>query len=387
MPTLGIGTILERTREITHEIVAVDAAGVDREAQWPERGIRALQAAGLGGLVIPEARGGLGKGLLTLAQVCEILGHECTSTALCFGMHCVGAAVIGAKATPDQQERYLDPINQGKHITTLALSEPGTGSHFYFPQTTLTPLSDTTFQVNGKKSFITNGGYADSYVISTVAAGPQAPLGEFSCAMVPEGSEGLIWGPPWQGLGMRGNSSRTLELQNIIIPRQDLLGVEGEQIWYIFNIVAPYFLIAMAGSYLGAASAALLEAQNHLTKRTYSHSGTSLGQVAVLQHRLGILWSIVERTRRFIYYAASEADVGGPNTLPALCAAKAEVADCAVQVVNEAMTLMGGIAYRSGAKMDRLLRDVRASHVMAPTTDILRTWTGRALLGQPLLGD
>ena len=111
-------------------------------------------------------------------------------------MHCVGAAVIGAKATPDQQERYLNPINQGKHITTLALSEPGTGSHFYFPQTTLTPLSDTTFQVNGKKSFITNLRLR----LIRMSSPPLPPVlrprwGEFSCAMVPEGSEGLIENP------------------------------------------------------------------------------------------------------------------------------------------------------------------------------------------------
>ncbi len=68
-------------------------------------------------------------------------------------------------------------------------------------------------------------------------------------------------------------------------------------------------------------------------------------------------------------------------------AAKAEVAECVVQVVNEVMTLMGGIAYREGGRMSRLLRDARAAHVMAPTTDLLRLWTGRAFLDQPLLAD
>jgi alkylation response protein AidB-like acyl-CoA dehydrogenase len=383
----SLRALLDTTHTIATEIVAVDAPDVDREARWPERGMRALQGAGLGGLVVPEPAGGLGQGLFALAQIGEILGRVCPSTALCFGMHTVGAAVIAAKATPEQQQAYLDPINRGTHLTTLTLSEPGTGSHFYFPQTALSVESPTHFRVTGKKSFTTNGGYADSYVVSTVATGPEAPLGEFSCVMVREGTPGMVWGPAWSGLGMRGNSSRSLELRDVLVPRADLLGAEGEQIWYIFNVVAPYFLIAMAGTYLGIAGAALAEAQAHMQQRTYSHSGTGLGHVSVLQHRLGTLWGMVERTRRLVYFAAQEADSGGPDTLPALCTAKAEVADCAVTVVNEVMTLMGGITYRGGSRVERMLRDARAAHVMAPTTDILRTWAGRALLGQPLLGD
>ena len=84
---------------------------------------------------------------------------------------------------------------------------------------------------------------------------------------------------------------------------------------------------------------------------------------------------------------AAQADGGGADALAALFSAKAEVADCAVGVTNEAMTLCGGIAYRGATKLDRLLRDARGAPVMAPSNDILRTWVGRALLGQPLLGD
>lgn len=75
----------------------------------------------------------MGHGLSALAQVCEVLGHGCASTAMCFGVHSVGAAMISGKAMPDHAERLLRPIAAGRHLTTLALSEPGTGSHFYLP--------------------------------------------------------------------------------------------------------------------------------------------------------------------------------------------------------------------------------------------------------------
>ena len=186
---------------------------------------------------------------------------------------------------------------------------------------------------------------------------------------------------------MRGNSSKGLDLQGVKIPTSHLLGEKGDQIWYIFNVVAPYFLTAMAGTYLGIAQAAFDEARQHLQSRNYAHSGASLGQSHILQHRLGTLWAKIERTRRLIYYAAQEGDTGDFAALPAILSAKAEVAGCAVEVVNEAMTLSGGIAYRENSRFSILLRDARAAHVMSPTTDLLYTWLGRALLDQPVLSD
>jgi alkylation response protein AidB-like acyl-CoA dehydrogenase len=378
--------ILAQVEAITQTTVCAEAALVDQNAQWPEQSIRTLQAAGLGGLVVPTHQGGLGQGLYGLARVGEIIGQVSASAALCFGMHLVGSAVIAAKATKAQQHHFLEPIVAGEHLTTLALSEPGTGAHFYYPQTQLLP-SPAGFVVKGQKTFVTSGGYADSYVVSTMGVDPEAALHDFSCVVVEKQAAGLRWGPAWQGLGMRGNSSRSLELQNVSIPHQNLLGEPGDQLWYVFQVVAPYFLTAMAGTYLGIAQAAFEEAKSHLMHRSYSHSGVSLNQVPLLQHRLGMLWAKVERTRRLIYYAAQAADQGEPSATLALLSAKAEVAHCAVEVVNEAMTLCGGMAYREHSRFDVLLRDARAAHVMAPTTDLLYTWMGRALLDQPLLGD
>lgn len=379
-------SILEQVQRIADEVVASHSEETDRQARWPEEGIRALQKAGLGGLTVLEEFGGLGQGSYSLAQVCEILGQECPSTAMCFGMHCVGAAVLSAKATPIQVERYLSPIVEGRHLTTLSLTEAGTGAHFYIPHTRLEMASPEAYRVSGVKTFVTNGGYADSYLVSTVAADPNAPAGQFSCIVISKDADGIKWGEDWKGFGMRGNASRALELDKVMVPRGDLLGEEGDQIWYIFQIVAPFFLMAMSGTYLGIASAALEVARKHLIQRHYSESGSSLAQVPVLQHRLGCLWGMLERTRRLLYHAAASFDAGDPDALPAVFTAKAEMAECAVNIVNEVMTLCGGLAYREGSKLQQMLRDARAAHVMAPTTDMLRIWTGRTLLGQPILG-
>jgi len=382
-----LGSVLGRVSEIATSVTAREAERIDRDAVWPATSVRELQAAGLGGLVVPADEGGLGFGLFALGRACEILGEQCASTALCFGMHCVGAAVISAKATAHHRARYLEPIARGNHVTTLALSEPGTGAHFYMPQTRIVERVSGELELDGEKTFVTNGGHADSYVVSAVAADAGARPGTFSCVVVPRDVPGLAWGPEWSGLGMRGNSSRSLALRNVTIPRAELLGAPGDQIWYVFNVVAPFFLIAMAGTYLGIATRAQKEARAHVLRRRYEHSGGALAEVTVVQHRLGSLWGLVERTRGLIHRAAQGAEAGEADALPNLCAAKAEVADCVVAAVGEAMTLCGGIGYRAEGVLWRLLRDARAVHVMSPTTDLLRTWMGRALLDLPLLGD
>ena len=384
---MDLDTVIARASSVARDTLGPEAHSVDEERRWPEAGIRALQDMGLTALTIPKDQGGLGYGLLALARVCEELGRECASTSICFGMHAVGTAVIAAKATSIQKGEFLTSIAEGKHITSLALSEPGTGTQFYYPQTKLSLDGNSNLLLSGTKCFVTNGGHANSYVVSTVSADPDAPPGHFSCVVLPTGTKGMQWGPVWSGVGMRGNSSRSLELEDVRIPRGNLLGKEGDQIWYVFNVITPYFLVAMAGTYLGVASAALDEARKNVQERRHEHSGALLADNPVIQHRLGKIWANVARTRALLYRAASEGDAGDPDALLGLFSAKAEVAVSAVDVVGQAMTLSGGRGYRDGSRLHRMLRDVQASHIMAPTTDTLRSWTGRALLGRPILGD
>lgn len=379
--------VLEEFKAIVDHTVRKEAAEVDGNWQWPEKSIREMQKKGLAGLVVPKEFGGLGMGLTGLAKACEMIGQASGSAGLCFGMHCVGSAVMAAKATKSQEKNFLEPIVRGEHLTSLALSESGTGAHFYLPQTQLLAISEQEFMLNGNKTFITNGGFCDSYVVSTVGVEADAPMNQFSCVIVEKDTKGMEWGPEWKGLGMRGNSSRNLTLKEVVIPAKNLLGERGDQLWYVFQVVTPYFLTAMSGTYLGIAQAAFDEAKQHLLERGHSHSGLLLSQIPHLQHRLGKLWAKIERTRRLVYHAAKEGEGEGKTVLLSILSAKAEVAHCVEEVVNECMTLTGGIAYRENSRFDVLLRDAKAAHIMSPTTDLLYTWLGRAILDQPILND
>lgn len=387
MSTLGsaaLGQLVGIAGEITEAVVAPNAEAEDAEARWPEPAMRALADAGLMGLNVPEEFGGHGQGLSGLVAVTDVLAQESPSTALCFAMHCVGAAVIAAKATQYHQEHYLVPIARGEHITTLALSEPGTGSHFYIPQTRLTRAEDE-FVVEGTKSFITNGGHADSYVMSTVAETDGGSEGAFSCVLVDADAPGLVWQAEWRGLGMRSNSSRTVRLERSRIPTANLLGEKGDQLWYVFEVIAPYFLSAMSGTYLGIAEAAVEIAAEHLGSRRRSHTGELLGAHPTLAAELGAMWIRLEAARQLVLTAARRADAAAPDALTGILACKAAASSASVDLTKEAMTLMGGIGYRENSHLSRLLRDAHASHIMAPTTHVLNMWVGRAIMGMPLL--
>lgn len=269
---LDADRIAARVREVAREITAPEAARIDAKGLWPEATLRALLQSGLGALTVPGVHGGLDQRLATLARACEVLGTECASSALCYGMHCVGAAVLGARPTPSQVARYLTPICEGRHLTTLALSEPETGVHFYVPRTSAMPMPDGGYLLDGTKSFVTNGAHCDSYVVSVHDREAEGTVGRFSCVIVDRALPGMDWGAAWSGIGMRGNESRTLRLHEVELPQDALLGEEGEQIGYVFEILAPYFLAAMAGTYLGIAQAAFDEARRSLAARTYAHA-------------------------------------------------------------------------------------------------------------------
>lgn len=386
MLTSSLQSLLDTANHIVDAVVYPMAQEVDRNASWPEHSMRAFAKAGLTGLQVPARLGGHGQGLLALAKITELIGRACPSSALCFGMHCVGTAVIAAKATQQHEEAYLRPIAEGRHITTLALSESGTGAHFYLSDTLLTKSADGRhFSISGTKQFVTNGGKADSYVVSTRAASSEAEAGDFSCLIVDAATSDLEWLPQWDGFGMRGNSSRGLNLHDAKIPVTNLLGDDGDEVWYVFEVVAPYFLMAMAGTYLGVAQSALDAAGAHLRDRRYSHSGSSLREVEGLQTKYAEMWITVEKTRALVREAAQRGDAGDTDALPYILACKADAGDTAVHLANEAMTICGGAAYRDNSRVAQILRDARASHVMSPTTDLLKLWTGRSLLGMPLL--
>ena len=380
----GLRAIREKAAHIAKTVAAPLAHEVDHDQRWPEHSMKALAEAGLLGLHVPVRLGGLGEGLMGLIAATEQLGQACSSSSMCFGMHSVGTAVIAAKATPHHENSYLKAIGRGEHITTLALSEIGSGVHFYLPDSKV-ERQDGHYVVSGTKQWVTNAGHADSYVVSCKDEEDDAQHGEFTCVVVDAKAPECEMLKAWDGFGMRGNASRPVRFNNVPVSSDGLLGNEGDQIWYVFEVVAPYFLTAMAGTYLGIAQAAFDIALKRVQGREYLPTQESLADAPVIQYKVAELWAKLEGARQMIYRAARLGDAGDPAALPSILMSKAIAGETAVDLCNEAMTLCGGSGYGENGDLTRLLRDARASHVMAPTTNILKLWAGRAVLGLPIL--
>ena len=373
----ALQAVTDQTAQLASEL-AETAADVDRERSFPQEHFDILAKAGLTGILVPEQLGGLGGNLSTLAVACEDIGGASGSTGLCFLMHACGTAVIGAKATPDQAEAWLRPAARGEALATLAFSERATGAHFYAPEITA-QRSNGSFLLNGTKTFVTNGGHAGLYPVLVNASGEPG----LDVLVVTPDLDGVSFQGEWDGVGMAGNSSIQMVLENVEVPAANLVGKEGDGQELVFQVVAPTFLIGLAGVNVGIAQAALDATVEHAKNRKHS-SGQLLAEVPIIQEYLADMSIRTETARALLGRAAAAADAGEETALPLVMLAKVAATEAAIAVTNTAMQVTGGQGYTRRLPIERFWRDARAGSVMAPTNEVLKEWVGKLLAGLPL---
>lgn len=378
-PSVAASESTNLARKLTDEVLIPRAAEIDRQRAFPTENFADIASSGLLGLMVPAAAGGSGAGLSTLASVLEEVGRGCASTAMCYLMHCCATAVIAAKASPEQAERWLRPIANGRLIGTLAFSERGTGAHFYNPE--IQAHVNGSYLLSGRKSFVTSGGYADLY-LALVKASPSAD--GLDVVVIEKGSAGLSFEGSWDGLGMAGNSSVRMVLDEVSVPLDRGIGGEGAGADLVFGVVAPTFMVGVASVNVGIAQAALDTAVKHATSRTYPPDGKPLASIQAIQFYLAEMKIATDGARALVQRAAGLADSADPGALPAVMEAKIAASDAVIEVTNKAMQVGGGQAYSRGMSLERHFRDGRASAVMAPTTEVLKEWLGKLQCGLPL---
>jgi len=367
--------LVESVREVAREQVAPAAAGVDRDRVFPESSIRALAERGALGLLVPEASGGAGGGLVALAEACEAVGAACASSGMVFLMHSVAAATIAGGAGERAQE-YLEAMAGGRALGTLAFSERGTGAHFYAPELAA-ERENGGVRISGRKSFVTSGGHADLYLV-LVKAGDGEGL---DCYAV-NGDGGVQFEGSWEGLGMAGNSSVAAQF-DCVVDDTARIGAAGAGQELVFGTVAPFFLAGLAAVNVGIAAAALAVTIEHASKPRYSDGG-SLAEIQSIQHALADMEVTTRAARLVVRDAAALGDAGDEGALVALMASKVIATEAATSVTQSALEVCGGQGYTPALPIERYLRDARAGAVMAPTNGVLRNWIGKALAGLPV---
>ena len=369
---------------VIDEVVAPAAAEVDAGGTFPRKQVSALGAAGLLALTVPDDLGGGGAGLREAADVVRELGSVCGSTAMIVTMHY--AAVAALTAAGDKET--LTAIAAGEHLSTLAFSEKGSRSHFWAPLSSAVPLGDgQAVRLDASKSWVTSAGLADSYVWSSRPLGGDAVAGPMTLWLVPAGAAGLAVAGTFDGLGLRGNSSAPMTADGVTVPLAAMLGADGAGLDLALAAVLPVFLICSAAMSAGLLRRLADETAAHLGRTRLEHLGVSLAQQAVPRAQLARLRIEADRTWALVCEALTAAESGREDAQLLVLEVKAAAGEAAADAADLALKAGGGAAFRKESVVERLFRDSRAARVMAPTTDALYDFIGRALLGLPLLGD
>ena len=372
--------VIEDVRRVADESIAPYAADVDAEGRFPREAIDALSAAGLLGLTIPVEHGGMGQSIRVACASLDEIAQRCASTAMIYLMHLCGCSCYLAR--PQAVEDTLRHVARGKHLTTLAWSEKGSRSHFWAP-VNQAAQNNGHIVLNAQKPFVTSAGEAEGYVVSTRTAGGEEPFDTTLYLLLKE-DEGFTVSDRWNGLGMRGNASAPMTLDNCEIPAGRALCEPSDGFRTMLEVVLPWFNSGNAAVSVGIAEAATASTLSHLTSARLEHLDSRLCDLPVLRARLAQMRVKTDRARAHLASVIEAVEDPGPNTVLLVLESKAAAAETAREVAELGMQACGGAAFSRHLSLERNFRDVHAASVMAPTSDVLFDFIGKALCGMDL---
>jgi alkylation response protein AidB-like acyl-CoA dehydrogenase len=373
---------VSQAEEIAEKVLAVHMEDVDRQGRWPKESVAALAKTGLLGLTVPAECAGAGEGPRTFARVTERLARRCASTAMIYLMHTCGIQVVNAAGAYAGRAQVLREAAAGRHLSTLAFSEKGSRSHFWAPVSQAV-ADDGVDRLSAQKSWVTSAGHADGYVVSTRAAERREPMA-LTLYYLPRDAPGLTVSGAWNGLGLRGNASAPMRLEDVRASTSTRLSAPGEGFPMMLETAMPWFQLGSAAVSVGLARAATEATRQHLLTSKLEHVGESLASLMNLRARLARMQTAVDTQQAFLEHVARRMEDPGPDTLLAVLQSKAAAAEAALEVTDLAMRACGGAAFSRHLSIERNFRDARAGWVMAPTTDVLYDFIGRTLLDLPL---
>jgi len=356
--------------------VTAPAAGAVDQGAFPTASLAALREQGLLGLTSAREVGGRGEGPASAVLVVERLSRECGSTGMVVAMHYAATAVL-EKVGPLEVRQQ---VAAGKHLTTLAFSEAGSRSQFWTPVSTAR-AAGAQVALSARKSWVTSAHHADSYVWSSK---PVASTEASTLWLVPRATPGLTVQGAFDGLGLRGNDSAPVAAEEALVPATARLGGDGEGFGLMMGTVLPWFNLLNAACGVGLMEAATTRTIAHASGTRFQHSGTSVAELPTARAFIARMRIRTDQARALLGEAVAAVAAGRPDAMLKVLEVKASAGEAATEVTDWAMRVCGGAAFRKEVGVERAFRDARAGTVMAPTTDALYDFIGKAACGLPL---
>ena len=371
-------TYLQKLDVVINNTIAPAAQATDRDGVFPRAAIRALGEAGLLGLVSANDVGGMGLGLAEAAQVAERIAKVCPSTAMVVTMHYCGTTVL-EKFGNDAIRRE---VAGGRHLTTLAWSDSGSRSHFWAPVSTARKEGDDIV-LDGSKSMVTSAAEADSYVWSTC---PAAAAGASTLWLVDSKMEGLSQPKYFDGIGLRGNCSSPLAAKSLRLPASAMLGADGGGFDIMIGTVLPVFATLIASCSIGIMDAVIESSCAHVSGNKLEHLGSTLADLPTIRAYIARAKIRADMARTLRDDTIKALATGRDDAMLRVMQVKVSAAEAALEVTDTAMRVCGGAAFRKDVGVERNFRDARAASIMAPTSDALYDFIGKAVCGMPVFG-
>ena len=352
-------------RNFSEQEVEPLAAEIDEEERFPAETVVKLAKSGFLGIPVPKEYGGEGADNLAYAMAVEELGRVCGTTSVIVSAHTSLCAVpILEFGTEEQKQKYLVPLAKGEKLGAFGLTEPNAGTDASAQQTTAI-LDGNEYILNGSKIFITNAGYADTYVVMAMTDKKLGTRG-ISAFIVEHDFSGFSIGKKEKKLGIRGSSTCELIFEDCRVPKENLLGKVGKG----FSIAMKTLdggRIGIASQALGIAQGAFDQTVNYVKERT--QFGRALSKFQNTQFELADMNTKLEAARLLIYKAACKKDQKLPYSADA-ARAKLYASEVAMEVTTKAVQLHGGYGYIREYPIERMMRDAKITEIYEGTSEV-----------------
>ena len=358
-------------REFAENEVKPLAQEVDENEAFPLETVKKMAKYGFMGIPVAKEYGGQGCDSLTYAMCVEELAKVCGTTAVIVSTHtslCIDP--ILTYGTREQKEKYVPSLAKGETLGAFGLTEPGAGTDAQGQQTKAV-LDGDEWVINGSKIFITNGKYADVYIIIAVTGTIEKrgrQVKEISAFIIEKETPGFSFGTKEKKMGIRGSATYELIFSDCRIPKENLLGQKGKG----FNI-AMHTLdggrIGIAAQALGLAEGALEAATAYVKER--KQFGRSIAQFQNTQFKLADMATRTKAAQLLVYRAARAKDAGKNFGVEAAMA-KLYASETAMEVTHRAVQLHGGYGFIREYDVERMMRDAKITEIYEGTSEVQR---------------